>query len=74
MGRSVSITIAPIAKQHRTFADLILYKLDIFGLHCGEEERRPKTSSLVAEIDYHESRGLEPYSRKSNYESRSTIR
>lgn len=66
MGHSVSITIALIAKQHRTFADLIPFGLDIFGLHCEEEERGPKTSSLVAEIDYHESRRLEPYSRKSN--------
>jgi hypothetical protein len=30
----VSITIAPIAKQDWTFADLIAFRLDIFGLHC----------------------------------------
>jgi len=65
----VSITIAPIANRHRTFADLINAKMDIFGLHSLGKEPGPKTASLVAEIDYHQSRVRNVAARKSIYHS-----
>jgi len=69
MGRSVSITIALIAKQSRTFADLIPVRLDIFGLHCWGRNAVRKRPACWPKSTIMSRRGWEPDSRKPIHHS-----